>query len=63
VCVVDLAVAGRRQYGGNSGYRDDPTRTYRFDSEVNISGSANGDLVCIRDEHALVGIGVIRSVT
>ena len=23
----------------------------------------NGDLVCIRDEHALVGVGVIRSIT
>lgn len=58
-----LAVAGKRQYGGNDGYSDDPARLYRYDSTVgNSRHVAEGDLAVIRNTSGLIGIGLIDKI-
>lgn len=52
------------QYGGNGGYDDDPTREYRYDSEVgNHKQVRTGDLVVLRTKKAVLGIAEVESVT
>jgi len=59
-----ISLGDDRQYGGNTGYRDDPTRTYRYDSTVpNHRQLAVGDLVFIRDRTRLIGLAVIENVS
>lgn len=58
------ALGDNRQYGGNTGYRDDPRRTYRYDSNVpNCRQLAEGDLVFIRDHKSVTGVAIIEKVT
>src|SRR5690606_35332214 len=58
-----LVIAGRRQYAGNAGYNDDPEKLYRFDSAVGNSGQvAPGDLVALRDRHAVMGVAIIDAI-
>ena len=41
-----ISITGRRQYGGNLGYTEDPQQTYRYDSDVpNHLNVSVGDLV------------------
>jgi len=59
-----IALGDDRQYGGNIGYRDDPQRIYRYDSNVpNSRQLETGDLVFIRNRKFLVGIAIIEKVT
>ncbi len=58
-----LAVGNRRQYGGNTGYADDPASVYRYDSDVaNHRNVAQGDLVVIRSRTAVLGFGRIEHI-
>lgn len=58
-----LAVEGKRQYGGNAGYDDSPSSTYRFDSSVaNSRHVKSGDLAFIRNRDGLLGIACIEHV-
>lgn len=50
-------------YRGNSGYNDDPTRVYRYDSNVpNSKRLSRGDLVVIRDKTSILGSALIQSI-
>lgn len=52
-----------RQYGGNVGYEDDLTKTYRYDAAVpNHKQLAIGDLVFIRDSKRLIGVSRIDHI-
>ncbi|SAL15587.1 hypothetical protein AWB69_00744 [Caballeronia udeis] len=56
--------AEKRQYGGNTGYDDELTSTYRYDAAVpNHKQLAIGDLVLIRDADHLVGLAQIENIT
>lgn len=58
-----LTISGDRQYGGNTGYGDDPERVYRYDSEVaNSRQVSEGDLVVLRDREGVLGAAVVDSV-
>ena len=58
-----LSVKGPRQHGGNAGYDDAPTSTYRFDSGVANSRNVRaGDLAFVRNAEGLLGIAVIERV-
>lgn len=58
-----IALGDDRQYGGNAGYSDEPSRFYRYDSSVNNHKQVSiGDLLFIRDRRRLVGVGVISSI-
>lgn len=58
-----IAVGANQQYAGNRGYEDDPTRVYRYDSNVaNSRQLARGDLVVIRDREHLTGIARIAEI-
>ena len=58
-----IAIPGRRQYGGNQGYNDDLTSTYRYDSDVpNSQQLSQGDLVLLRDRNLLLGIGLVERI-
>jgi putative restriction endonuclease len=54
-----IAVGDDRQYGGNSGYDDELTSKYSFDSNVaNHKQVSKGDLIVLRDSRrALVWPG------
>jgi putative restriction endonuclease len=55
-----IALGEERQYGGNTGYSDEPTRLYRYDSAVaNHKRVAPGDLIFVRDGEHLLGVGTI----
>jgi putative restriction endonuclease len=59
-----ISLGDDRQYGGNTGYQDDPARTYRYDSTVaNHRQLGAGDLVFIRDRTSLNGVATVESVT
>ncbi len=58
-----LAVEGVRQYGGNTGYEDDPSAIYRYDSDVaNHRNVRNGDVAVIRSGTSVLGIGTIEAI-
>lgn len=58
-----LTIQGYRQYGGNTGYADDPEREYRYDSEVaNHLQVSVGDVVIIRSRDTVIGISEISTV-
>src|SRR5688572_21487658 len=51
-----------RQHGGNAGYDDRP-EIYRYDSFVaNHRQVAAGDVLVLRDRHAMTGIAVVASI-
>lgn len=58
-----LAFGDERQYAGNLGYDDDPSRVYRYDSFVpNHRQLAEGDLVLLRGRSALLGCAKIERI-
>jgi hypothetical protein len=58
-----LAVTGRRQYAGNTGYADDPASVYRYDSTVGNSRHISiGDLAIVRGRAGLIGMGLISRI-
>lgn len=58
-----ISISENRQYKGNLGYADDPTRKYRYDSSVqNHLQVAKGDLVFIRDRQSVVGMACISQI-
>jgi len=59
-----LSVPDDRQYGGNRGYLDDPAGLYRYDSFVaNCLRVRAGDLIFIRNRHAVAGMARIQSIS
>lgn len=59
-----LTFGSERQWAGNSGYEDDPTRLYRYDNFVpNHRRVGTADLVLIRDRGGLIGVGRIGRIT
>lgn len=58
-----LTISGVRQYGGNTGYDDDPAAVYRYDSDVaNHRQVTVGDIVFIRSRTDVLGIAEIESI-
>ena len=58
------AISGEKQWGGNTGYEDDPTRLYRYDSQVaNHKRMKVGDIVVIRDRHEVLGYSKISRIS
>lgn len=56
-----LTIEGSRQYGGNTGYADDPKGLYRYDSDVpNHQQIQIGDIVIIRSRDAVLGISEVE---
>jgi hypothetical protein len=60
---VLLTFGDDRGWGGNSGYNDDPTRVYRYDSFVqNYRQLAVGDIALVRNKGELLGIAQIANI-
>ncbi|MET3225833.1 putative restriction endonuclease [Bradyrhizobium japonicum] len=58
-----LTIDGVRQYGGNTGYTDDPEAVYRYDSDVaNHLQIQVGDVVFVRSRSEVLGVAEIESV-
>lgn len=58
-----ITLGDDRQYGGNAGYSDEPSRVYRYDSAVaNHKQVAVGDLFFVRDKTSLLGVGTIERI-
>jgi putative restriction endonuclease len=58
-----LTIDGIRQYGGNTGYDDDPEAVYRYDSDVaNYLRIQVGDVVFVRSRSKVLGVAEIESV-
>lgn len=58
-----ISILEGRQYGGNDGYADDPTSSYRYDSRVaNHKRLKAGDVVFIRDANEVVGAARITNL-
>lgn len=58
-----LTISGVRQYGGNTGYDDDPEAVYRYDSNVaNHRQVEPGDIVFIRSRSDVLGIAEIERI-
>ncbi|MFM0123252.1 HNH endonuclease signature motif containing protein [Paraburkholderia sp. RL18-101-BIB-B] len=58
-----LAVDGARQYGGNTGYQDDPSQVYRYDSFVaNYQQVSKNDVVVIRSSTGVLGAAQITGI-
>lgn len=59
-----ISISAGRQYGGNEGYADDPTRIYRYDNRVpNHKRLKSGDVVFLRDAARVIGVARIAKVT
>ena len=59
-----IVITGRRQYGGNTGYEDDPAEVYRYDSDVaNSRKLSAGDVVLLRDRNRMLGVARVEQVT
>lgn len=58
-----LTIDGPRQYGGNGGYVDDPSKVYRYDSDVaNYRQVAAGDFVVLKTKTEILGIARIHEI-
>ena len=58
-----LAVGENRQHGGNAGYDDEPSATYRWDSTVpHHRDLAVGDVVILWDKQVSLGASVITRI-
>src|ERR1035437_3047374 len=58
-----LTISEGRQYGGNTGYGDEPKRVYRYDSEVaNSQQVSKDDLVVLRDRDRVLGAAIINEI-
>jgi putative restriction endonuclease len=59
-----IALGDERQYGGNSGYDDELTSKYSFDSNVaNHKQVSKGDVIVLRDNHRALGLAEVEEVT
>ena len=59
-----IVITGRRQYGGNTGYEDDLSEVYRYDSDVaNSRKLSAGDVVLLRDRNRLLGVARVEQVS
>ena len=59
-----IVITGRRQYGGNTGYKDDLTKIYRYTSDVaNSRKLSPGDVVLLRDRNKMLGVARVERVT
>lgn len=59
-----LAFGSGRRYEGNSGYSEQPSRTYQYDSFVpNHRQLSVGDIVFIRDKEGVYGAAKIEFIT
>lgn len=58
-----LTIDGARQYGGNTGYVDNPAEVYRYDSDVaNYKQVTAGDVIFLRSRSDILGIATIEEV-
>src|ERR1035437_6651239 len=58
-----LTVEGVRQYGGNVGYLDDPSKVYRYDSDVaNHLQIRKEDVVILRSKTIVIGVAKIAEI-
>jgi putative restriction endonuclease len=58
-----ISILEGRQYGGNDGYADDPTSSYRYDSRVpNHKRLKSGDVVFIRGASDVIGAARINNL-
>lgn len=58
-----IVMGDDRQYAGNRGYADDPSRVYRYDSNVSNSRNVSvHDLLFIRDRDQLIGVGRVQRI-
>lgn len=58
-----LTIGDDRTYRGNSGYDDDPTSVYRYDSSVqNWKNLHEGDYVVLRNTHDILGVAQIATI-
>lgn len=58
-----ISISEGRQYGGNLGYEENPTKTYRYDSSVpNHLQVGPGDLVFVRDRNSVLGMARIAAI-
>lgn len=63
-CWSLLTVGEDRQYGGNTGYDDEASEIYRYDSKVpNYRRIRSGDIVLLRDRKYAFGIAVIEELS
>lgn len=59
-----LAAGDDREHGGNDGYDDDPSRTYRWDSTVAHHADINvGDAIVVWDKKSSIGASVVESIS
>ncbi|QBR00266.1 HNH endonuclease [Paraburkholderia pallida] len=59
-----LTIDGKRQYGGNTGYDDDPSSIYRYDSDVaNHRQVEEGHVIVLRSGSEVLGIAEITKIT
>jgi len=59
-----IALGDERQYGGNSGYDDDLTTKYSFDSNIaNHKQLSKGDLIVLRSNDRALGMAKVEDVT
>lgn len=58
-----LTIDGTREYGGNTGYDDNPSSYYRYDSDVaNHLRVKRGDVAIVRSRVAVLGIAKIDEI-
>ena len=63
-CWSLLTVGDDRQYGGNTGYDDQASEIYRYDSKVpNYRRIRPGDIILLRDQKYAFGVAVIEEIT
>jgi hypothetical protein len=59
-----IALGDDRQYGGNSGYDDELTSRYVYDSNVaNHKQVSRGDLIVLRDARSALGLAKVEEVS
>ncbi len=58
-----LAAGDDRQHGGNDGYEDAPSTTYRWDNTVPHHGDVRpGDVIAVWDKRWLIGVSVVEAI-
>ena len=58
-----IVISGRRQYGGNTGYKDNLAEVYCYDSSVSNSRRlSEGDVVLLRDRQQMLGVARVEQV-
>lgn len=58
-----LTIDGVRQYGGNTGYADNPAEVYRYDSDVaNYKQVSEDDVIVLRSRSEILGVARIEEI-